>query len=619
MNPSKPIVIPAAVPGAPARFTARLGDHREAVEAAMQRIVADDIPGRIGRRDHTVWRAEPDAIADRLGWLDIAARIRPELPRLHAMRAAAWADGLRRVLLVGMGGSSLAPEVFARTFGTGRDGLELEVLDSTHPDAVRASLSRHDPATTLFVVATKSGGTIETLSLFKAAYAHAVDALGAEEAGRRFVAITDPDSELEAIGRRLYFRDILISDPDIGGRYSALSHFGLAPAALIGADIDAIAERAIRASAEAVQPDGVAAWLGTALGTLAMNGRDKLTLVLPDALASVGDWIEQLVAESTGKDGTGILPVVGEHLGSPERYGPDRVFVRLELGGGPGSKGSERAEAEKSRGVDSSGRAERDHVSGHQNEHEHDGEVERRIEHDAEAENDSRLDALADAGHPVVTLGLDDRLEVGAHFVIWEMATAIAGHVLGVQPFDQPNVESAKIAARSIVNAFRASGRLPDEESVPPEASALEDFLDLGASTDSALEPGAYIGIHAFLNPTADTTVAIDRLRAALRTRTRAAVTIGFGPRFLHSTGQLHKGDAGRGRFVQLFADAEGDLEIPDEPGGESSAIGFGTLFRAQALGDAAALRSAGRTVLRIHLGREDGTAAGITRLADLL
>ncbi len=541
----------------------------------MHGLKENSILERIGRRDHTVWGAEPQGIADRLGWIDIATRMRPELPRLNALRASARADGFRRALLVGMGGSSLAPEVLAQTFGTADGGLNLEVLDTTHPDVVRSTLERLDPATTLIIVATKSGGTVETLSLFKAAYSRALSTIGAESAGRCCLAITDPGSSLEDLGRSLGFREILLSDPDIGGRYSALSHFGMAPAALIGADVDTLVERGIAASDRALRYDDVASWLGASIATLAAEGRDKLTLVLPDEIASFGYWIEQLVAESTGKDGIGILPVVGEPMGAPGEYRSDRVFVRLQLAAGQDA--DSRPEA---------------------------------IE-DAGQDVDSHLEAIADAGHPTISLGMADRLDLGAQFVIWEVATAIAGHLLGVQPFDQPDVEAAKVRARTIIENFKSTSHLPEDGSVSPDSSAIARFFEGAGSND-----GAYVAIQAFLNPTAEVKDALDRLREAIRDAHRLAVTIGFGPRFLHSTGQIHKGDGGRGLFLQLTADPTLDLDIPDEPGGTMSALSFGTLIRAQALGDAGALQAAGRRVLRIALGSEIEAAAAIARLA---
>lgn len=549
-------------PAAPPPFVARLGECAPAVGAALARLRERDVLGRIARRDHTVWSPDPHGIADRLGWLDIAARMPAELPRLHALRRGARADGFRRALLVGMGGSSLAPDVLRRTFGTAPDGLALEVLDSTHPDTVRAALARHNPTTTLIIVATKSGTTIETLSLFKAAHARAAAALGSET-GMACVAITDPGSALESLGREQGFRAILHGETDIGGRFSALSHFGMAPGAIIGADVDSLVERAVEAGARAADADGVAARLGAVLAGCAADGRDKLTLVADPAVDGLCDWIEQLVAESTGKAGRGIVPVVGEALGEPEGYAPDRLFVRVAVGDG-----------------------------------------------DTASRERERLDALAAAGHPVVELGLDGALDLGAQFVIWELAVATAGHLLGVQPFDQPNVEATKVRARELVTAFRSTGELPDADARRPEPGVLRDFF-----ADLAPGPGAYIAIQAFLHPTPAAGDALERLRERLRAFHRVAVTLGYGPRYLHSTGQLHKGDAGLGRFLQLTADPSSDVPIPDAVGATASSLGFATLLRAQALGDAAALRDAGRRVLRIHLGSEADVPEAIDRL----
>ncbi|MEJ2211480.1 MAG: glucose-6-phosphate isomerase [Anaerolineae bacterium] len=494
---------------------------------------------------------------------------------MTALARSLGEEGYGDVLLLGMGGSSLAPEVMANVFGRETDGLRLAVLDSTDPGAVLAQAQRLDPERTLFIVATKSGGTVETLSFFKYFYTWTVEALGAERAGEHFVGITDPGSKLEKLAGEYGFRDLFLNDPNIGGRYSALSYFGLVPAALVGVDLDRLLERALSAARNCEPSGGAAeppaggendcAWLGAILGELARMGRDKLTLVTWPALANVGDWIEQLVAESTGKEGQGILPVVGEPLGPPGVYGDDRLFVYLRLEGA--------------------------------------GE-------DGQA-YDVGVQALEDAGHPVVRLRLDDVYDLGGQFFVWEFATAVAGYRLGINPFNQPNVESAKVRAREAVAGYAEKGTLPADRPAPVEPSALTAFL-------ASAQAGEYVSLQAYLRPTADVDAALLTLRTLIRDRLKLATTVGYGPRFLHSTGQLHKGDAGGGLFIQFTADSPEDVPIPDEPGSGGASMSFGVLELAQALGDKQALQAAGRRVIRFHLGAED-PATAIGRLAQAL
>jgi hypothetical protein len=409
-----------------------------------------------------------------------------------------------------------------------------------------------DPAKTLFIVATKSGGTAETLSFFKYFYNRTVDAVGAGKAGRHFVAITDPGSKLEALGALYNFRDIFLNDPHIGGRYAALSYFGLVPAALVGVDVHRLLESALTVACNAascncpVEGDNNAARLGAMMSELAKNGRDKLTIFTSPAIASFGDWAEQLIAESTGKDGLGILPVVGEPAGKPNVYGDDRFFVYLQLAG--------------------------------------------------DDTYDEAVAALAQAGHPVARFQLRDTYDLGGQFFLWEMATAVAGYRLGIQPFDQPNVEAAKILARQMVAEYMDTGKLPAGETAAVTPESLHTFLE-------QTQPGDYIAIHAYVHPTAATDAALLALRTQLRDQYKLATAVGYGPRFLHSTGQLHKGDGGNGLFIQFTSSAHGDADIPDEAGKPDSTMSFGVLKQAQALGDAQALLDAGRRVIRFDLG----------------
>ncbi len=524
------------------------------VQQAAEHLCAERVYERILARDHTVWRPDPTEIANRLGWLDSPRVMRDAIGPIRQCIDAVRADGYTHALLLGMGGSSLAPEVFRAIFGVADGFLDLSVLDSTQPDAVLAKARTLDPTRTLFLPATKSGGTVETLSLLKYFYNHAADALGPAEAGRHFAAITDPGSGLEALAQRLGFRHIFRNDPNIGGRYSALSHYGLVAAGAIGADLGRLLERAEQALADP-QP-GIQ--LGAFLGAGALAGRDKLTLIASPAASAVGAWVEQLIAESTGKDGKGLLPVDLEPACAAHAYGPDRLFVYMRL----------------------------------------------------DDPADARAQAIAAAGHPVLGLQLADANDLGAAFFHWEIAAAIAGFFLGIHPFDQPDVEAAKDLARQMVAAYQQRGALP------APAPDLVDGLALygpvqGTALPQALahflgEQGrAYIALQAHLPPTPETTAALQGLRQQLLAHTGLATTLGFGPRFLHSTGQLHKGDAGRGLFIQLTADSAEDAPIPNQAGASDSNITFGVLAQAQALGDRQALVNRGRAVLRIHLGAD--------------
>ncbi len=553
------------------------------IESALRKISQENVIGRIWNHDHTVWKPTPDEITNRLGWLDIAGRMMDNIECIDALVEDVRAEGYTRVLLLGMGGSSLAPEVFYRTFGH-RDGyLDLEVLDMTDPAAVLAhaeclpapeelngETARReglDPGQTLFIVATKSGGTVETLSFFKYFYNWTAKAVGIENAGQHFIAITDPGSRLDTLAQEYDFRATFRNDPNIGGRYSALSYFGLVPAALIGVDLPALLDRAqaISYNCETCNwtegsADNSGALLGTALGVLAPARHDKLTLVLSPAIASLGDWIEQLVAESTGKEGRSIVPVVGEPLGEPEVYGQDRTFVYLCLNG--------------------------------------------------DNTYDKPIQRLQDAGFPVIHIRLRDKLDIGQQFFLWEMATAVASHYMNINPFDQPNVEAAKVRAREMVAAYTENGALPHGDASELTREALIAFLDQAG-------PGTYVALHVYLRPTERRTAALQVLRTRIRDRYHVATTVGYGPRFLHSTGQLHKGDAGNGIFVQITDESVQDVPIPDEAGETSSSVSFGILEEAQALGDQKALLDAGRRVIRFHLGTD--VIGNLTRMSEML
>jgi len=511
----------------------------------LSRIEAASVLRRIWSGDPAVWKHDPTEIANRLEWLHLPDTMAEALDRIDRFAAAVRTDRFHHVLLLGMGGSSLAPETFSIVFGVADGCPDLAILDTTHPDAVRDVENRLDLDRTLFVVATKSGTTTETLSLFRYFYRRVAERKDITAPGGRFVAITDPGSPLVDLAQRLRFRDVILNDPNLGGRYSALSHFGLVPAALLGVDVRRLLDRA-RETASACQRTDVGdqnpgILLGALLGAAQSEGRDKVTLLLPEAIAAFGDWVEQLIAESTGKEGTGILPIVREPVAEPSQYGNDRLFVSVRLGDDAGG--------------------------------------------------DVAVDRLADSGHPIVRIDLSDIYDLGGQLFLWEFATAVAGHLLGVNPFDQPNVESAKARARELSDAYRRTGRLPERPSTILTADRLADIL--GQS-----HAGDYIAIHAYLRPSDGLTEAFATLRAALLQRSGLATTFGYGPRFLHSTGQLHKGDRGNGRFIQLVADPEGDLAIPgDDEGADEFPLTFGTLIAAQAGGDRQALLDGGRSV----------------------
>jgi glucose-6-phosphate isomerase len=458
------------------------------------------------------------------------------------------------MLLLGMGGSSMAPEVFRNAFGVKEGYLDLAVLDSTDPAAVSSYAGELEYDKTLFIVATKSGGTAETLSFFKYFYNQVAAELGVESAGQHFVAITDPGSKLEALGKQYHYRDIFLNDPNIGGRYSALSYFGLVPAALLGVDLETLLNRALVAACNSescndpVEGNNRSALLGVIMGELAKTGRDKITFVTSPAIISFGNWVEQLIAESTGKDGKGILPIVTEPIGNPEVYGSDRLFVYLRLEGN--------------------------------------------------ATHDQAVRALSEAGHPLVTFHLNDVYDLGQQFFLWEMATAVAGCRLGINPFDQPNVEAAKVLARQMIAAYQTKGELPQSVTSPLSRSSLDSFL-------SSAQPGDYVVIQAYVQPTAETSELLETLSVQIRRQHKLATTIGYGPRFLHSTGQLHKGDRGNGLFIQLTSETGKDLPIPDQAGENASSISFGVLKLSQAIGDGQALREANRRVIRFHLGND--------------
>ena len=560
---------------------------KEKVDQALAEMAGQQALRRIWEQDYTLWQPDPQEISNRLGWLDIAARMQENIPEIQSLVDSVKEDGYTQVLLLGMGGSSLAPDLFGRTFSGQPGGLALHVVDSTDPDLILSFTETLDPSKTLFIVATKSGTTEETLSFFRYFFNWTAGALDEVEAGKHFVAITDPGSKLVDLAAGYHFRTIFKNDPNIGGRYSALSYFGLVPAALAGVDLSRLLNNATQ-MAGLCQPgvppqENPAAQLGVILGEAAKTGGDKVTFIISDQVASFGDWVEQLIAESTGKQGKGILPVVREPLGAPADYGRDRLFVHIPLAG--------------------------------------------------DRSQQAALDALRDSGFPVIRIPIQDRYDLGGQFFLWELAIAVAGYRLGINPFNQPNVESAKKRARQMVAAYKEAGSLPEK---PPLLSqegiavygpkrVADEGTEWILEADTPYEAlakflaqsqnGDYIALQAFIPPTEENEKALQALRVRLRDQYQLATTLGFGPRFLHSTGQLHKGGAANGLFLQFTCAHPRDVPIPDEAGlpppgrKPESSITFGVLELAQALGDRQALEDAGRRVLRFHLLKKPADA----------
>ena len=528
----------AIITGRPGGIDADLpSDFEKFVADRVRKAADEDVVRRIWHRDGTLWAPEgTPELTDRLGWLSIVETMLGEVDDLRQFASGVRDDGITDVVVLGMGGSSLAPEVFRASATGGGDGLRLHVLDSTHPRQVRAVAESIEPARTLFLLSTKSGGTIETLSLFK--HFHAI-----QGDGRHWAAISDPGSSLLDLAQQHSFRRSFVNDPEIGGRYSALSFFGLVPAALAGVDVAGVLESArvaVETCGEASRADAnTGLWLGCALGELALQGSDKLTFVVDPPLGAFGLWAEQLIAESTGKHGQGILPIADEPLVDAQAYGKDRVFLHL------------------------------------------------RNTESADEAADAALVELAKAGHAVLVLHYEGGIDLGRLFFLSEFATAVAGWVLGINPFDQPNVQEAKDNTRRVLE----------------EGPAASEDGSASALLGSLQSPG-YLAILGYLPYSDEVSAAVTRLREAVVSRTGAATTFGYGPRYLHSTGQLHKGGPATGAFLLLADDSGEDAEIPGE------SYGFRRLMEAQAAGDLETLRSHGLEAVRVNLPAGDLAAA---------
>jgi transaldolase / glucose-6-phosphate isomerase len=524
---------------------AQLGTLENAVNSRLQQLERASVVRRIAEKDPGLWKSNGSVekeIRDRLGWLQVADRMEERVPELEALRDELANSGFTDVLLLGMGGSSLAPEVFRQTFGAPNGALDVHVLDTTDPAAIAALERAIDLKKTVFIVASKSGTTLETLSHYRYFW----ERCGGQ--GRQFLAITDPGTPLANEANARGFLRTFLNPPDIGGRYSALSYFGLVPAALGGVDLKGLLDRAATLT-QACSPsvpvaENPGAWLGAVFAEAARAGRDKITIVAPPALKSFGLWAEQLIAESTGKEGKGLVPVADEPVGAPEVYGNDRLFVRLSLSGGDDA-------------------------------------------------NAAAFDALSRAGHPVVTLRLSDSLGLGAEFFRWEYAVAVAGTILGINVFDQPNVQEAKDLTKKVLS----------EGKLPTVGEGIRWAGQQGATLEAAIQAllaqaraGDYVALLAYIAPNAEHDSALNAIRLAVRDKHRVATTVGYGPRYLHSTGQLHKGGPNTGVFLEIVGDDPVDIAIPGEK------FTFGLLKQAQALGDFQALRNHGRRVLRIQV-----------------
>jgi transaldolase/glucose-6-phosphate isomerase len=520
------------------------------------------IPERLWHKDPTLWKtdiASLKQISNSLGWLQVAQKMQHQVKEINKFVAEVKNAGFLQVLLIGMGGSSMAPLVFQRTFTPRKDYPRLIVLDTTDPVTILRIEQTIPLERTLFIVSSKSGTTAEPLALLKYFYAK-VEAQKKERAGENYIAITDPGTSLETIAKALNFRHVFLNFPDIGGRYSALSYVGLLPAALMGIDITKLLEQAILMM-DACQPsvkaqDNPGITLGAEIGYLAKQGKDKMTLLTSAPVASFGMWLEQLIAESTGKDGTGILPVVGETLGDLSVYSQDHFFVYLPL-----------------------------------------------FNH-RQALMEQNLVSIREAGYPLITIQLGDLLDIGQEFFRWELAVATTGIILNINPFDQPNVQESKDSTNRILGEFQKTQRLPEENAVIIEKPLY--FYGDGKHKNgkhmlraflSQVRPGDYIALQAYFTETPAIERDLQTIRNYLRDMLHVATTSGYGPRFLHSTGQYHKGGPNTGLFIQLTADDIEDIPVPD------SNYTFSILKQAQAMGDLQALRNHNRRVLRIHLG----------------
>ena len=549
-----------------------LADCEETVKDALVTLERNHAVKRIWEHDHTLWKPDPEEIGDRLGWLTVTDVMRRWIDELRSFAGEVRAEGIRHVVLMGMGGSALAPEVYRNTFGCAEGCPEFLMLDSTVPGSVRRVTDAIDPAHTLFIVSSKSGGTIEVLSFYRHFRALVEEAGGDSPAGRSFVAITDASTSLAKMAHEEGFRRVFLNPADVGGRFSALSLFGLLPGVLMGMDVERFLDAAdeMRAACQVPLPNNPGARLGAILGSLPKHGVDKLTLLTSPALESFGLWAEQMIAESLGKEGTGVIPVAGEPVLEHEAYGKDRFFLYI------------------------------------------------RLEGDDNGAVDAHASALAAAGKPLARLDMNDRYHLGAEMYRWEFATALAGSLLGVHPFNQVNVQAAKDFTNEGLRRYALDGRLPE----PPETGTPESLL-------KSVSSGDYLALQVYLPQSPRLDAALQRVRLNVAVRHHVATTSGYGPRYLHSTGELHKGGPASGLFIQIVSSGQiissgqvasnrqpagnghtgDDLPVPGQP------YNFGVLAAAQALGDLQALVEQGRRVARIEVSGD--AVANVNALAD--
>lgn len=555
------------------------GDVSQQIQTAADAANTAELAKRIWRKDAALWKddeASQKVIKNALGWLTVPDEMIGVADELREYSDIVRQHGFQKVMVCGMGGSSLCPEVLAKTFGRQPGYPELLVLDSTDPDVLAAWLQEVDVAHCLFIIASKSGSTTEPNTFYKFWYDQASKVVTTP--GNNFVAITDPGSPLVDTAQKLGFQRTFLNQADIGGRYSALSYFGMLPAALMGVDIKgmlSLAKEAAQTSFPVMPVDkNTALQLGAIMGACANAGRDKLTLVIDQKIATLGLWIEQLVAESTGKEGKGIVPIASEGLGTVDEYGTDRLFVSISVG-------------------------------------------------PTDPVVRQKLQDLSAAGHPVVFRELNDINELGAEFFTWEFATACAGWHLGINPFDQPNVQESKDATKDLLKTFEQHGSLPEQtklvadEVITIYAEEGQEHLANSSTAEAlrsylaSIKPGDYVAFLDYMEETPMIESALQSIRLKVRDAKKCATTTGYGPRFLHSTGQLHKGGPDSGVFFQLTAIDRTDFPVPGEP------YTFSILKQAQALGDFRSLVSHGRRAIRVELGKD--VIAGLTRLEMLI
>lgn len=545
--------------------TMQLGEAQAAIDAKIQEFNAKNFAEGFWQKDATLWTQDAEAqqsVRSFMGWLRVAETMVKAVPEIEQFVHEVKAAGFKHVVVMGMGGSTMAPIVFKESFPMGENGLPISVLDTTDPGTVKQIEESVPLAETLFIVASKSGTTAEPLA-FGDYFYDRVKQIKGDKAGENFVAITDPGSKFVTSATEQGYRRIFLNFPEVGGRFSALTYFGLVPAALHGISIGDLLARAIgmmrACGAYGAGGQNPGLELGTALGVLAEQGRDKLTLVVPQSLSDLGLWLEQLLAESTGKEGKGILPVAGEPLLEPNLYGHDRVFVYVGY------------------------------------------------ESEADAANRSKLQALQQAGHPVITILMKDALDLGAEFYRWEVATAVASAVFGINPFDQPNVQAAKTATDRLMKVVEQEGQIPQKEAPKVTENGVAYYTAVSGNDAAEVlqnffaqaKPGDFLNVQAYLTESPAMNESLQQLRAQVQEQLHIATTSGYGPRFLHSTGQYHKGGPNTGLFVQFTVDHPQDLPLPGR------SYTFGTFKNAQAQGDLEALQQNDRRTLRVHLGAD--------------